>query len=143
MPFQLEQGISNSAKDDTAEKSSSDWVEYYKDDDGNVLLYNKKVNIDKEGIVQVWGKRVYSEKGRQRFIQNRMKEGMSTEGYDKLSNTQDLYKIDCKKQMVNLLSVVRYDTNGEVMYSKDIEEPEWDHIILDTVMDTLQRKVCE
>jgi len=118
-------------------------VEYYKDDDGNVLLYNKKVNIDKEGIVQVWGKRVYSEKGRQRFIQNRMKEGMSTEGYDKLSNTQDLYKIDCKKQMVNLLSVVRYDMNGDVMYSKDIEEPEWDHIILDTVMDTLQRKVCE
>jgi hypothetical protein len=69
--------------------------------------------------------------------------GMPTEGYDKLSNTQDLYQIDCKKQMMNLLSVVRYDTNGEEMYSKDIKEPEWDHIIPDTVMDTLQKKVCE
>jgi hypothetical protein len=139
----VEKSLSNGVKDDKNEKSSSDWVEYYKDDNGNVLFYNKKLNIDKEGIVQVWGKRFYSEKGRRSYIQNRMKEGMPTEGYDKLSNTQDLYKIDCKKQMMNLLSVVRYDTNGKVMYSKDIEKPEWDHIIPDTVMDTLQKKVCE
>jgi hypothetical protein len=130
-------------KDDRVEKSSSVWVEYYKDDNGNVLLYNKKVNIDKEGIVQVWEKRFYSEKGREIYIQNRMKEGLSTEGYDKLSNTQDLYEIDCKKQMMNLLSVVRYDTKGKVMYSNDLKELEWDHIIPDTVMDTLQKKVCE
>ena len=39
---------------------SSDWVEYRNNESG-VYLY-KKVNIDKEGIVQVWVKQVFSDK---------------------------------------------------------------------------------
>ena len=123
----------------------SDWIEYDRDDNGNVLLY-KKGNIENNGtkdIVRVWEKRVYSDKGREIYIQDKIKEGMSMKGYDKLSNSQDLYRIDCKKQMMNLVSVVRYDKNGKVMYSNNIEEPEWNHIIPNSLMDTLRKKVCE
>ena len=123
----------------------SDWIEYDRDDNGNVLLY-KKGNIENNGtkdIVRVWEKRVYSDKGREIYIQDKIKEGMSMKGYDKLSNSQDLYRIDCKKQMMNLVSVVRYDKNGKVMYSNNIEEPEWNYIIPNSLMDALRKKVCE
>ena len=123
----------------------SDWIEYDRDDNGNVLLY-KKGNIENNGtkdIVRVWEKRVYSDKGREIYIQDKIKEGMSMKGYDKLSNSQDLYRIDCKKQMMNLVSVFRYDKNGKVMYSNYIEEPEWNYIIPNSLMDALRKKVCE
>ncbi len=123
----------------------SDWVEYYRDNNGNILLY-KKGNIENSGtkdIVRVWEKRIYSDKGREIYIQDKITEGMSAEGYGKLSNSQDLYRIDCKKQMMNLVSVFRYDKNGKVMYSNNIEEPEWSHIIPNSQMDTLRKRVCE
>ena len=122
----------------------SDWIEYDRDDNGNIILY-KKGNIEENGrkYIRVWEKRIYSDKGREIFIQDRINEGMSPEGYDKLSNAQDLYKIDCKKKMMGLVSVVRYDKNDKVIHSHYIEEPEWSYIIPDSLMDALRKKVCE
>ena len=124
----------------------SDWVEYYRDNNnGNVVFY-KMENVEKDGdnyIVQVREKRVYSKKGKETYIQDRINEGRPAAGYDKLSSKQALNKIDCKKQMMELLSIARYDTDDKTLYSHSIEEPEWIHIIPDTMMDALRKKVCE
>jgi hypothetical protein len=52
----------------SCEKSSSDWVEYNEDNDGNVWFY-KKGDINKDGdkfLVKVWDNRVFSDKSREK-----------------------------------------------------------------------------
>ena len=52
-------------------KISYEWVQYRNDKDGNVYFY-KMGDVRKDGpahFVQVWGKEVYSQKGREDEIQ--------------------------------------------------------------------------
>ena len=124
---------------------SSDWVEYGRDIGGTVWSYNK-VNIEKDGgmhIVQVWEKIVFSDKGRENIIQDRTKNGYSTEGWDKLSEGKGLFEIDCNKQRIRMLSVHQYDTDGNVLFSYSDDNPEWDYIPPNTLVDTSRKKVCE
>jgi len=128
----------------SCEKSSSDWVEYMKDNDGNVFSY-KKVNIQKDGdnnIVQVWEKEVYSDKGKEKEIQSITKLGLSTERYNKLSELNYLSEIDCKKRMGRTLNIVRYDTNGQTLESGNVNG-KWDYIIPDSNGDTVFKEVCK
>jgi hypothetical protein len=123
---------------------SSDWMEYYTDNDGTIWSY-KKVNIDKgkgKYIVQVWEKRVYSDKNREEQILDRTKDGLSTEGWDKLSEGKGLVEIDCKKLKMRVLSVINYDTDGKVLSSDSFDENKWKYIIPDTLGETLRNKVC-
>ena len=125
------------------EKSSSDWVVYGEKNDG-VYSY-KKVNIEKDGgnhKVQIWNKKVFSNKGREQEIQNRKESELPTKGYDKLSRNLDLIEIDCKKRMKQLLSIISYDTDDKVLYSADIKR-EWQYIVPDSLSDFLRKQVCE
>lgn len=124
---------------------SSDWVTFGKDNDGNVYSY-KKGKTEKEGgqyIVQVFDSIVYSDEGREKIIQNRRKDELSTEGYDNLSNQNNLLEIDCKKRKINLLSVTEYATNGEILFSSSFDKPKWDNIVPDSKADLILKRVCE
>ena len=124
--------------------SSDDWVEYGISYDDNVYFYNK-VNIKRttKDIVQVWGKVVFSKEGREQYIQKLRYQGMSTEGYDKLSHNLDLEEIDCKNQMYKFLSITHYDTEGRVLNSGSSDESNWSYISPDSTMDTLRKEVCK
>jgi hypothetical protein len=120
-------------------------VEYNEDNDGNVRFY-KKGDINKDGdkfLVKVWDKRVFSDKSREKEIQNRTNGGRSTEGWDKISNIQVLNEIDCNRQMYQVLSLVHYDKDGNVMYSSSYDEPEWKYITPDSTKNTLRKEVCK
>jgi hypothetical protein len=122
-------------------------VKYKNDNDGNVYSYNKG-NIKKESRnntvqVQVWGKQVYSDVGRTIELQSRIKDGLSIEGYDKLSSKTCMYEIDCKKQSISILSISHYDKEGKVLYSDgDTSEKKWFDIKPDSTGDALQKEVC-
>ena len=128
----------------SCDKRSSDWVEYRTDKDGYVSSY-KKVNIQKDDgnyIVQVWDKYVFSDKGKEIIIQDMTKNGLSTKGYDKLSNKMFLVEIDCKKQRYKILSIKDYDANGNVLFSYYVNKRDWDHVTSDTKPDFLRKSVC-
>jgi len=127
-----------------SDQGSSDWVEYGFNDDC-IFLYQKE-NVVKNGgshIVQVWSKQVFSNKGRENKIQIRTKNNMSTEGYDKLSYERISYRIDCKKQMSNILSIITNNKDGAVLSSYEYDKGEWEYINPESVMDTLQKIVCK
>jgi len=129
----------------SCEKSSSDWVPYQYDHEGNVSSY-KKGNIQKDDgnyIVQVSVKEVYSDKGREKFIQTITENGVSTKEYDKLSYRIYLNEIDCKNKKLKILSINNYDTNGKVFGSRNYPEGEWEHIAPDSHRDTLRKNVCQ
>ena len=120
----------------------SDWVKYWRYKE-NIYFYNRvSVKHIKEDIVQVWGKVVFSDEAREKDIQGMRKWGLSTEGYDKLSHTLDLYEIDCKNQRYQFLSVTHYDTDGSVIKGLSYDKPDWTHILPNSIMDNLRKKVC-
>jgi hypothetical protein len=128
----------------SCDKSSSDWVQYQNDVNGNVRSY-KKANDQKDvgnNMVKVWEKNFFSDKGRQEFIQYMIKRGHSTEEYDKLSYMVYLYEIDCDQQRIHILSVSQYDKDNKKFISGD-KESEWINIPPNSLGDSLQEKVCE
>lgn len=127
------------------EKSSSDWVKYKNDSDGNVYSYCK-ANIKNDianNRVQVWAKQVYSGEGRTIELQSRIKDGLSVEGYGKLSSKTCLYEIDCRKNSIRVLSIIHYGKGDKVLYSGgDAEEKKWFDIKSDSTSGALFKEVC-
>jgi hypothetical protein len=122
---------------------SSDWVECETNIYGGNYSYNVNIKHMRKNIVQVWNKIVYSDEGRERYIQNMRDNGMSIEGYENLSETQRLIEIDCKKGMSNILSIIDYDKNGKILISDSYNNKEWNDIRIGSMMDTLRKKVCK
>ena len=129
----------------SCENSSSDWVKYKDDNDGNIYSYNKE-NIAKDSVnymVQVWEKQAYSDIGREKEIQDSKKDGFSTEEWDNLSYETDLLEIDCMMRRHRILSILFYDTDGKVSWSYNYDKPKWTSIVSDSEMDSLQKEVCK
>jgi hypothetical protein len=120
---------------------SSDWVEFYTGKMGNVTSY-KKVTIEK-GHEKCIVKEVFSDKGRKEYIQDRTEKGLSTEGYDKLSNIQSLSEIDCKEKKIMTISVSSFDTDGKQLNSHFNDKPKWVKIRNNSFFDSLRKEVCK
>lgn len=126
-------------------KSSSDWVEYGRTEDGDSWLYNDK-NITKsrgKNIVQVWVKWILSDKQREERIRRIRKVGLSTEEWGKLSQEVSLLQIDCKNKKCQILSMTDYDTDGNVLNTGNVDKPEWIYIVPSSYWDILRKKVCK
>lgn len=121
--------------------SSDDWVEYYRYNNGTIVLYNKAHM--KNDIIQVWNKIVFSVAGREEYIQKMRHTGMSDLEWDKFSHTVILYEIDCKNRRSQIVSDIEYKTDGSVLLSRSSDEPNWTFIPPDTGVDTLQKIVCK
>ena len=127
------------------EKGSSDWVKYHEDDDGNVYLYDKhKVQADVANkTVEVWAKQIYSDTGRTIELQSRIKDGLSIEGYDKLTHKICRYEIDCGKKGITILSIGHFDRDGKSLYfGVDKGEKKMFDIKPDSTAAALQKEVC-
>jgi len=127
------------------EKSSSVWVTYHKDRDGNVYLYDKtKIKKDLENrTVQVWAKQLYSDEGRTIELQSRIQDGLTIEGYDRLAYKICQYEIDCGKQGVTILSISHFDKDGKSLYfGVDKGERKMFNINPDSVSGSLFTEVC-
>ena len=120
---------------------SSEWVEFYKGKMGNVTSY-KSVTIE-QGLERYAVKEVFSDKGREEFIQDRIKKGLSTEGYEKLSNTQSLSEIYCKKREIMNISVFYFDTDGKMLDSYIVDKPKWIKIPDNSFFNSLLKEICK
>jgi len=127
----------------TSVNGTSEWVEYGKSTDGSVYLYNKvRIKHMTKNLVQVWKKQVFSDEGREEYIQFMRKNGQSTEGLEKLSYNLSLIEINCKTESYWILSITHHDTNGDVI-SFSTDKTDWDYIVSGSMMDTLRKEVCK
>jgi hypothetical protein len=120
---------------------SSDWVEFYTGKMGNVTSY-KKVTIEK-GREKYVVKEFFSDKGREEYIQRMIEKGLSTDGYEKLSNIQSLSEIDCKKSNIMNISVFYFDTEGKKLNSHFVDKPKWVKIPNNSFFNSLLKEVCK
>jgi len=124
--------------------SSDDWLEYGKDTSGDVFSYDKTtIQYRTKDVVQVWTKKVYSDKGREELGQMKIKNERWTEDYDRLSHDVTLYEIDCKKQRSQVVSFTYYDTDSIVFKSYSYDKPSWSYITPDSQYDILRKIVCK
>jgi hypothetical protein len=121
--------------------NQSDWVRFNTGKSGNVASY-KKATIEK-GREKCVVKEVFSDKGRKEYIQDRTEKGLSTEGYDKLSNIQSLSEIDCKEKKIMNISVSDFDTDGKQLNSHFNDKPKWVKIRNNSFFDSLRKEVCK
>lgn len=128
----------------SCEKISYEWMKYDDDQDGNVFFY-KKGDVQKDGekhIVQVWGKEVYSEKGRKDELQSRVKDGLSNAGYDQLLYKKCLYEINCRQKKISILTIYHYNTDGKELYAGGSNVRKWFDIETGSTGDKLHAEVC-
>jgi|GEM_PF-927379 len=121
--------------------NQSDWVEFLTGKMGNVTSY-KKIATEK-GREKFVVKEVFSDQGRKEYIQDRVKKGLSTEGYEKLSNIQSLSEIDCKEKKIMSISVSDFDADGKQLNSHFNDKPKWVKIRNNSFFDSLQKEVCK
>jgi hypothetical protein len=124
--------------------NGSDWRELGTDNDGNVRLYDKaSIKYRTKNIVQVWTETVFSDESRKNYIRNRRKRGLSTEKGDKLLHVLILQETDCKKKKSQILSIVHYDTDGNILFTQTYDKPEWGYVVPGSAYDNLRKKVCK
>jgi len=124
--------------------SSSDWKVYSIDNDWNVYSYMKG-NIDKDGgqyIVQVSVKKFFSDRGREKEIQDKTEKGLLNKGYEKLSDEISLNEIDCKNREIRTLHIYSNDKDGNVLFFFD-KKTEWMYIPPDSREEKLLKEVCK
>lgn len=121
--------------------NQSDWVEFLTGKMGNVTSY-KKIAAEK-GREKFVVKEVFSDQGRKQYIQDRAEKGLSTEGYEKLSNIQSLSEIDCMEKTIMSISVSDFDTDGKQLNSHLNDKPKWVKIRNNSFFDSLQKEVCK
>ena len=118
----------------------NDWVKNYTDTNGDVIFYKVEQRI--KDVVQVWGRRVFSDEGRKEFIKDRIDNRLSVEGMDKIDHFNTLYEIICNEKMDRVLSVVTYDADGKVI-SSSVVETKWEYIVPNSIGDNFRKIVCK
>ena len=133
---------------------SSEGEKYWELENEAVFSY-KKVNPQKDDenyIVQVWDKQVYSDLGRNKKIHDVRSFGLQTEGYDKLSEENNLMEFDCKRRMYRILSTYHCDKDGNLLNSTNsskgvfnslpLPKEEWESLPPNSRGDFLLKQVC-
>ena len=124
-----------------SEKNPVDWVKLYTDTNGDKVFY--KIESRAENVVQVWGKRVFSIKGGNEFIQDRIDNGLSIMGMEKLGHFNTLYEINCKNKTDGVLSVVIYDIDGRIILADSFGNSKREYIVPGSIGDSFRKEVCK
>ena len=123
----------------------TDWIQYGNDKDGSTWLYNRNLSINKDGgnyIVTAWVKRSLSDQGREKAIQEIKSAGKYTEGFEKLAEDRVLNEVDCAQKKFRIISVVRYDADGKILSSQNVDQKDWLPMQPGTNGGIFLKKVC-
>jgi hypothetical protein len=122
-------------------------IKYTNDQDGNEFYYDKDSIKRKSGIMKVWETVKFSNKNQlwRRGVDLCSKYSETNPSLDcnRLSHIKFLTEINCEEDMRRFISVVDYDEDGRVLYSKSFPSQQWDYIISGSLADTLKNIICK
>ncbi|HRY38037.1 MAG TPA: hypothetical protein P5347_04885 [Smithellaceae bacterium] len=122
---------------------SDDWKEFYTGRMGNVASYKKGTSEESREKYVIIVKEVFSDQGRESYIQDRIKKNLSTEGYEKLSNIQSTSEMDCAKERILNKSVFSFDVDGKLLNCHFAIELKWMKMPDNPFFNALRKEVCE
>ena len=104
-----------------------------------LFFYDPKSLSTSDNIVKVWVKLIFTERGKQDCIKR------YGEKYKNLDHALGLFKIDCTKRKVQILSSIYYASDGSVINSYNYPESstEWYPIPPESGEEYLFKRVCQ
>ena len=119
-----------------AEVWGADWKYYTYTLLGDNFYDTKGITLEPNGMVRVWVKIVFSEKGRIEVV---------TKFGEKFKDATfyiELYELDCKGRKAHSLKSIYYTEEGDLLKSH-LEEGDWDLILPDSMGEILYKAVCK
>lgn len=122
----------------------SDWVYYGSGSYGDQYLYDRaSIRHVSDGVVRVWTKVVYSDEGRQRKINDYKKDGYAPPGFELLSETQNLWLINCNEEKFTITEGRHHASNGRVVDMYKADKRIWGSAAPGSPAELLVKMVCE
>jgi hypothetical protein len=122
-----------------AEAGAADWKYFYTTKDGNDYYYDTQSVLHGQDTSKVWTKYVLSDKAKADYI----KIFQSIAGIENISYILGRAEIDCSKNVMRIISIVRKDSEGGVIHSRDFPNNTFTEIIPESIGATLFEIICK
>jgi hypothetical protein len=124
---------------------STDWKKYGTDEEGEHFYRFDASSKAFPDVLSVKTKIVYSESGKNHYIEKRRKNQLPVQGFEALHSRTVLYGLNCVSQKGELcvLEVFELTKDGQTLdYAKAGSYKNWTHIPPDSVYAELHRIIC-
>ena len=128
-----------------SQAQGEEWVSINTNKQGNFFYNRESVAELPNGIIKVWLKGEFSDKGRSDFIEAACKFSTCVEGFDMLSYMLVLFEVNCSKKEQRAIASSFHTTDGHVLESGNFEgQPrlKWDSIPPESIEGRLYDAVC-
>ena len=128
-----------------SQAQGEEWVSINTNKQGNFFYNRESVAELPNGIIKVWLKGEFSDKGRSDFIEAACKFSPCVEGFDMLSYMLALLEVNCSKKEQRAIASSFHTTDGHVLESGNFEgQPRlgWDSIPPESIEGRLYDAVC-
>jgi len=122
--------------------NGAEWV-YYGESVNGQRHYDKESISSVKGIIKVWSKTIYSEKGKQKYIEEAKIDGSYKKRYEDLSYATMLYVFKCDTREYDFTFGVGWDSEGSQIDTISIPSISYRPISPETVTETLYKIVCK
>ena len=117
---------------------AADWKNVVKDRAGNQWLYDLTgITHPSEGIVRVWAKTIFSEKGKESLIKVRGRR------FQDLSHCRTLRKYNCGEKKAITLAEIDYSKEGKVLDMDTFLTSDWSDVIPGTFEELMLKATCK
>ncbi|HPB38124.1 MAG TPA: hypothetical protein PK125_08180 [Syntrophorhabdus sp.] len=126
--------------------TAADWVYYSSDNLDNASFYDREsISFPSKGVVRVWIKQLYSEKGKMNEITERTKSNLTIDGLNELSYALCLHEIKCDAKEDAIVTCTSYSNSGNTLNSFNISKDrlKWEPIYPDSISEALWKAVCK
>jgi len=123
--------------------NGAEWI-YYNESSLGTYYYDKEsITSDGKGIIKVWDKTVYSEKGKQDYIGWRKERGIYDTKFEDLSYTLNLYALKCSTREFDIMSGSHSNSEARIIDSYSNPSPSYDPISPESIIESLYEIVCK
>jgi hypothetical protein len=127
----------------TTKKERSDkWILFGKSSVG--IHYYDKRSIEKVSatIIKVWTKVKLSNEEKNKLIQDRIKNNLTTVGWEELSEEVSLNELDCSNKTHKVYKLSSYNCQGRVINDLDFSNTAREKVMPETINEGLVRIAC-
>jgi len=118
---------------------------YISDSEGNhSYTIEQQSNAPRENI-RAWSRLLYTQAGKDAYIQKRRQRNMFVEGFDQLTRRDILYEFKCSKDPMEYAIMEVFEVDGKnktLDYGKAGSSKDWEAIPQGTVIEKLAQTVC-
>ena len=122
-------------------------VRQYASDSEGDYYYTENRTAEKASPenIMIWSRLVYSQKGRDSYINIRKQNGLFTEGLEHLNQRNVLYEFKCNKDKVEyaVVEIFEVGKDGKTLdYGNNGKDREWGYTPSGSQLEKLARQVC-